>query len=59
MIEIIILGTIIGGLIFYILYDCNQRQNIVMNLFGKKIKKRININTDYENQQNRITRASV
>lgn len=49
MIEIIILGTIIGGLIFYILYDCNQRQNIVMNLFGKKIKKRININTDYEN----------
>ena len=49
MIEIIILGTIIGGLIFYILYDCNQRQNIVMNFFGKKIKKRININTDYEN----------
>lgn len=48
MIGIIILGTLIGGLIFYILYDCNQRQNIVMNVFGKKIKKKININSDYE-----------
>ena len=47
MIEIIFFGILTGGIVFYILYDCNQRQNIVMNFFGKKVKKKLN--SDYEN----------
>ena len=47
MIEIIFFGILIGGIVCYILYDCNKRQTIVMNFFGKKAKKRLN--SDYEN----------
>ena len=47
MIEIIFFGILIGSIVCYILYDCNKRQNIVMNFFGNKTKKRLN--SDYEN----------
>lgn len=47
MIEIIFFGILIGGIVSYIIYNCNQRQNKVMNFFGKKLKKRLN--SDYDN----------
>jgi hypothetical protein len=46
MIEIIY-GIIIVGTIGYILYDCKTRQDIVLNYFGDRLKKRgINDSTD-------------